>query len=66
MLSAKLGPRSPWRSDSAAAPALLIISGTDNGDTWPSPRSRSASWPSTSVEMPPIPVPSTQPTRVAA
>ena len=55
--TAKLGPRRPWRIDSAAAPALLIISGTDSGETRSGPRSRSVSWPSTSVAMPPMPVP---------
>ena len=48
-LTAKEGPRRPWRIDSAPAPALLIISGTDSGETYWPPRSRSVSWPSTSV-----------------
>ena len=29
----KTGPRSPWRNDSAAEPALLIMSGMASGDT---------------------------------
>ena len=32
-LTANDGPRRPWRIDSAPAPALLIISGTDSGET---------------------------------
>jgi hypothetical protein len=65
-LTANEGPRRSWRIDSAPAPALLIISGTDSGETYCAPRSRSVSWPSTSVWMPPMPVPSTQPTRAGS
>ena len=57
----KTGPRSPWRSDSAADPALLIMSGMASGETESAPVSRSMSWLSSSVPIPPMPVPSTQP-----
>jgi hypothetical protein len=57
----KTGPRSPCRSESAAEPALHIMSGTPSGDTESGPPSRRWSWLLSSVSMPPIPVPRTQP-----
>ena len=59
-------PRSPWRIDSAAAPALLIMSGTASGETRSGPCSSKVTWLASSVPMPPMPVPSTQPTRSGA
>ena len=43
--------------------ALLIISGTDSGGTFFGPDSISSSLPRSSVPMPPMPVPITQPIR---
>jgi hypothetical protein len=58
-----VGPCRPWRMASPAVPALAIMSGTASGETRSGPLSRSTScWPS-SVSIPPIPVPTTQPTR---
>jgi len=39
----KTGPRRSWRSDSAAEPALLIMSGMASGETEAGPVSRSES-----------------------
>jgi hypothetical protein len=60
------GPRSPWRMDTAPAPALPIISGIASGDTLFGPCSSSTWWFSVSVPMPPMPVPMMQPTRSAS
>jgi hypothetical protein len=51
------GPSSLKRMDTAAAAALLIISGTESGGTFFGPPSISSSLPRSSVPMPPMPVP---------
>ena len=47
----------------APAPALPIISGIESGETFFGPSSSSTWWLCVSVPMPPIPVPTMQPTR---
>ena len=51
------GPSSLKRMETAAAAALLIISGTESGGTFFGPPSISSSLPRSSVPMPPMPVP---------
>ena len=60
------GPRSPNRIDTAAPGALAIIIGTRNGDTRRSPFSSRILICSSSVWMPPTPVPKMVPIRVGS
>ena len=52
--------------ETAAAAALLIISGTESGGTFFSPNSISSSLPRSSVPMPPMPVPRIEAMRSAS
>ena len=60
------GPRNPNRIDTAAPGALAIIIGTRNGDTRRSPFSRRIWICSSSVWMPPTPVPKIVPIRAGS
>ncbi len=60
------GPWSPWRMLTAAAAALPIISGTASGETLFGPLSNIARSLCSIVPIPPIPVPTIEPIRLAS
>ena len=63
---AKECPRSPWRIETAAEAELPISSGIESGETAFGPFSSIFLWFSSSVPMPPMPVPISVATRSAS
>ena len=60
------GPRSPWRMLTAAAAALPIISGTASGETLFGPCRTSRRSLASIVPIPPMPLPTIEPIRLAS